>query len=98
MAKGWKTIFTINGDSKAESNSDKRFNKTIRTIKTPSYDELKKESIEAFNKVEAEDASILAAFEEKRLKSKTLIKRAIELKKAAEKADKKKKEVVAAEV
>jgi len=94
MAKGWKTVFTINGDNKNQlSNSDSRFNKIIRNTKSLSCDELKKESAEIFEKNKAEDVSILSAFEEKKLKSKTLIKRAIELKKAAEK--KEKKEVVA---
>ena len=83
MAKGWKTAFTINGDSEVKSN-DKHFNKTIRNTKTLTIDELKAESKEAFAKKCAQNDSILAAFEEKKLKSKTLIKRAIELKKAIE--------------
>lgn len=88
MADKWKTVFTINGDGKEKSN-DQHFNKTIRNTKTPTYDELKRESAKAFDKLKAEDASILAAYENKQLKSKTLIKRAVELKKAAEKAEKK---------
>ena len=85
MAKGWTKAFTINGDGNVKSN-DKHFNKTIRNTKTLTVDELKKESANSFAQKQAENDSILAAFEDKRLKSKALIKRATELKKAKEKA------------
>ena len=94
MAKGWKTAFTINGDSEVKSN-DKHFNKTIRNTKSLSIDELKKESANAYAKKTAEIESLLAALESGTLKSKTLIKRAEKIKEDREKkaeAEKAKKE------
>ena len=94
MAKGWKTAFTINGDSEVKSN-DKHFNDTIRKTKSLSIDELKKESAEAYARKSAEIESLLAALEAGTLKSKTLIKRAEKIKEDREKkaeAEKAKKE------
>ena len=93
MAKGWKSIYT-NKDTTEPPNL-KKIDKTIRSTKTPTFEQLKKEFDDAYEKQNAEDASILAAFEDKRLKSKNLIKRAIKLQKAKEKTEQKKVETTA---
>jgi len=96
MAQGWKTAFTINGDSTTKTNLT-HMNKTIRSMKTPSLEQLQREFDAAYEKQNAEDVSILAAFENKQLKSKNLIKKAIKLQKIKEKAEQKKAETATAE-
>lgn len=96
MAQGWKTAFTINGDSTETPNLN-HITKTIRSMNKPSLEQLQREFDNAYEKQKAEDASILAAFENKQLKSKNLIKKAIRLQKIKEKAEQKKAETATAE-
>lgn len=53
----------------------KNWDMLIKNTKKLSLEDLKKEGDEAYAKKEATDASILAAYEDKRLKSKALIKK-----------------------
>ena len=88
MAKGWTSAFTINGDSKI-NNKSRNFDKIIRNTKTPSLEQMKKDSEDAFIKQSHENEALLDAFANKKLKSKAAIRRALRLKKEAEKAEKK---------
>ena len=62
-----------------------KFDNLIKNTKTLTAEEMKKHSNELYDKKVAEDAKLLAAFEAKKLKSKTAIKRAIQLKKEQDK-------------
>lgn len=94
MAKGQTSIYT---------NTEKNYKptytspSTAKKITSPSLEQLQKDFDNAYEKQKAEDASILAAFENKQLKSKNLIKKAIRLQKIKEKAEQKKAEAVIAE-
>ena len=96
MSKDWKKITTINDctiPAESEYNKQKKnqnFKVCIHNTKSFTLEDLKKHSDGLYNKKSAEDAKLLLAFEEKRLKSKDAIKRAIALKKEQEKADAKK--------
>lgn len=59
-----------------------------KNVKRKTYEELEKASKESFKTKQEREENLLQAFEDKKLKSKTLIKEAKALKKAKEKADK----------
>ena len=100
MAKGWKTAFTINGSiTEATTNKQEHhFNNTIRNIKSLTIEELKAESDTAYTNKKIAEENLLLAFEQKKLKSKTAIKRAIQLQKEKAAAEKKQKEETPAKV
>ena len=79
MSKEWKTLPTINDVPKTKYKGTKTFNKLM--AKTPTRDEeaLKKHNDESFAKQEFEEAQLLDAFANKKLKSKTAIKKALGL-------------------
>ena len=68
----------------------KNFEHLIRNTQSKTLEELKKEGDELFATKQAQDASLLAAYKEKRLKSKEAIKQAKALLKTEEKAAAKK--------
>ena len=72
-------------------------NAAMKTLKSKSYDELKKEGNLAFGSKALEEVSIVTAYQEKKLKSKKMVKRAKSLVAAAERkqAKENKKESVA---
>lgn len=97
MPKGWVKVETVNNITNNETNAEKNrreknFSQLIRNTKVKTGIQLNKESDELYAQKIAEEDSLLAAFEDKRLKSKKLIKQALRLKKerasAAEKASK----------
>ena len=81
MAKGWTRVKTVNDMPAAGGSNDKYYTKLMKTTKSKSAVDLKNESVKLFNQKKAEDAQLLSAFEEKRLMSKDLIKRAMTIKK-----------------
>lgn len=86
MAKGWSNFATINDLSNSLSKQEKikreqRFNDAIRNTKTLSVEALKQHSDELYDKQMAEDEKLLQAFTDKKVKSKTAIRRALRLKK-----------------
>ena len=90
MAKGWTTIYT-NTDKTTENtrvqiNRSHKFDNTIKATKTPTLDQLKREFDIAYEVKCLEDARLMDGFDQKKLKSKTLIKRALRMKKEQEKA------------
>jgi hypothetical protein len=97
MAKGWTQLNTINDvpkNSKTQQEKNKaatRADNLIRSTPSLKAEELKKQGILHFNQKKSEEDALLDAFKEKRLKSKTLIKHAIKIKKERE-AEAKKKE------
>lgn len=89
MAKGWKTIYT-NADTTVENervkiNRNHHFNTTIKTTKTPTLDQLKREFEFAYEVKTLEENRLMQGFDDKKLKSKALIKRALRMKKEQEK-------------
>ena len=89
MAKGWNRIYTNSIDNDKDAVNEAKFNKTIRNTKKKTLDQLQKEFDDAFSKQKANEESLLAAYEGKILKSKTLIKRAAKLAKEKEQLNKK---------
>ena len=84
MAKGWTKVKTINdipSKTKDSKNSDRQAQNIIRNTKTLKYDDLFNETIENYEKKKAEENFLLSGFEEKKLKSKQLIKQATSLSK-----------------
>lgn len=97
MAKNWVKVETVNDAPNIETYVEKKrkfsdFNKMIRNTKTKKAHEIMKENEELYEQKVANEDALLAAFEDKKLKSKTLIKQALRIKKerteAAEKAAK----------
>ena len=91
MAKEWTKLNTVNDPPKThkteqEKNRENRLRDNfIRATKSLNKDELKKQGeLHHAQKLSA-DAALLDAFENKKLKSKELIKQAMVLKKAKEK-------------
>lgn len=110
MAKGWIKLETVNDTSAVkETAAQKRarehhFNNLIRNTKSLSAYDLKKQSEEAYEVAKAQEDSLIAAYNDKRLKSKDAIRRAwlaIKMREAAkkknevEKSDATDKDVVA---
>ena len=94
MANGWKTAFTING-SNTESTTPKQehhFKNTIRNTKSPTIEALKAESEVAYTNKQIAEQNLLDAFEQKKVKSKTAIKKALQLQKEKAAAEKKQNE------
>lgn len=90
MPKGWTTIYT-NADKTTENtrvkiNRSHKFDNTIRATKTPTLDQLKREFDYAYEVKCLEDARLMDGFDQKKLKSKKLVKQALKLKKEREKA------------
>ena len=69
---------------KLMAKQNKAFDVAMRTLKSKSYDELKKEGNLAFGSKALEEVSIVIAYQEKKLKSKKMVKRAKSLVAAAE--------------
>lgn len=75
----WKVIPTVNDMTTTEYKGSKTFNKLMSTTPKRDEDELKKHNDESFEKQKFEDAKLLDAFANKKLKSKAAIKRALGL-------------------
>lgn len=106
MAKGWKLIGTINvvyddGRTETERRRDrmkaqKNFDSVMRKMKIEKdLAALKKDGDDAYAAREAANAELLQAYEEKKLKSKALIRKARILKRKKERAKNKKNESIA---
>ena len=84
MAKGWKTVYTnITTGSKSDF---KAFDKAIRNTQSLSTYELKKQSIELYEKKIAEEDKLIAAVEAGRATKPEQIERVKAIKAAREKA------------
>ena len=94
MANGWKTAFTINGSTKEtiSTKQEHHFKNTIRNTKSPTIEALKAESEIAYANKQIAEQNLLEAFEQKKVKSKAAIKKALQLQKEKAAAEKKKKE------
>lgn len=90
MAKGW-SLWGTNalefGDTRTreEKRRDaarqaKAFNRLMATTKVRSYEKMVEDAEKAYNTKQAENAALLQAFADKKLKSKALIKQAQGLK------------------
>ena len=100
MPKGWTHVSTNVNITKTEiRGKEQRADRIIRNTRSKSYEDLKKDANAAYEAAEARKASLLQAYEDKKLKSKALIKEAQAIKKeqakAAEKAAKKKEKKAA---
>ena len=89
MAKSWKTVYT--NASTGNKSDFKAFNKAIRNTRHLSIDELKKQSIELYEKKIAEEDKLIAAVENGRATKPEQIERVNTIKEAREKAKKSKK-------
>ena len=100
MAKGWKTVYT--NISTGNKSNFKAFDKAIRNTQSLSTYELKKQSIELYEKKIAEEDKLIAAVEAGRATKPEQIERVKAIKEAREKAKAKakteKKEKVATSV
>lgn len=87
MAKGWTKVKTVNDvERKKMTGKDLNdFNMLVKNTKTLTAPQLKKQSEELYERQQAEDTKLLDAYEDKRVKSKTAIKRAQYLKDKLEK-------------
>ena len=90
MARGWNTVSTNSNETKTFSERKRASVRQAKLVnrmlaKTPSlsYEKLQEESENSYKVKIAEDASLLQAFNDKKLKSKALINRAKALKKAS---------------
>lgn len=99
MPKGWILVGTNDlGFGNTETRQERvrreqKFNNAIRNIKSQTVEEMKKESDKLFDAKNAENAQLLQAFKDKKLKSKALIKKAKALKKKEKEAAKKAAEI-----
>lgn len=104
MAKGW-TNFANNATAIYPSTPEEReiakrerirrehkFSNVIRNTPSLKTKELEKECEIRYIKKQTEEADLLAAFDAKKLKSKTAIKRAINIRKRRAEAEKKERE------
>lgn len=104
MPKGWTLVGTNalefgNTETRQERiRREQKFNNAIRNVKSQSVEDMKKESDELFDAKNAENAQLLQAFKDKKLKSKALIKKAKALKKKEKEAAKKAAEAKSAKV
>lgn len=86
MAKGWTRISTVNDTPKdtrtsaEKRNAEKKISNVIRNTKRTTYEGLVKENLVLYNEKKSREDSLLAAYDEKRLKSKEAIKEARRLK------------------
>lgn len=92
MAKGWETIRTdrVAALSKAQAVKKAKVAAKVTNVKSLSYEDLKKEGINAHVEVVAKEDSILAAAAEKKLKSESLKKEATAIQKKRSKKNEKK--------
>ena len=89
MAKGWKTVYT--NTSTGNKSNFKAFDKAIRNTQPLSIYELKKRSIELYEKKIAKEDKLIAAVEAGRATKPEQIERANAIKEARAKAEKSKK-------
>ena len=90
----WTKIPTVNDIPSSKKNSkiaDRKAKNIIRNTKKLSYDDLVKENLALYDMKQAKEDSLLAAYEDKRLKSKELIKEAHKLKMQKNNKDNKEK-------
>ena len=90
MAKGWTLVGTNAlefGDTRTgeerrqdAARQSKAFNHLMAKTKVRSYEKMIEDAEKAYNAKQAEDAALLQAFADKKLKSKALIKQAQGLK------------------
>lgn len=97
VSKGWTHVRTNTNFSKTDSSKKNRNARHMTdTMRSKSYEDLKKAADKAYEVEEVRKTNLLQAYEDKKLKSKTLIKEAQGIKKerakAAEKAAKKKEQ------
>ena len=89
MAKDWKTVYT---NTSTENKFDfKAFDKAIRNTQSLSIYELKKRSIELYEKKIAEEDKLIAAVDSGRATKPEQIERVNTIKEARAKAEKSKK-------
>lgn len=91
MAKGWIKIETVNDIPKNNKNSktaDKQAQDLIRNTKSLTYEKLLKETIDNYNEKKNKEEFLMSGYDDKRLKSKTLIKEAHRIKTLKEKENK----------
>lgn len=89
MPKGWTHVSTNTNFVKAETRMKRQdVNKVIKNIKSKSYEDLQKEANEAYMAAETRKTNLLQAYEDKKLKSKALIKEAKAIKKERDKINK----------
>ena len=84
MAKGWKTVLTNKIYSAEEDNPTRRqrvSNNMLRNVKRKSLEDFTEESRQVSKEKEERKKNLINAFEENKLKSKTLIKEAKKYKK-----------------
>ena len=90
MPKGWTHVNTNVNFTKIETKGkEQRTAEIIRNTHSKSYEDLKKDANVAYEAAEARKASLLQAYEDKKLKSKALIKEAQAIKKEQAKATEK---------
>ena len=75
----WTVIPTVNDTKTTEYKGSRSFNKLMSTTPKRTEDELKKHNDESFEKQKLENAKLLDAFTNKKLKSKAAIKKALGL-------------------
>lgn len=96
MAKNWTTIYTNADETKVTKEEITRrmhrFDNTIKSMKSPTYDELKRSSEIAYAVKLNEEEKLLQAFSEKKVKSKAAIKQALRIKRERAAAEKKEQE------
>lgn len=91
MAKGWNLVGTNAmefGDTRTKDEKrrdaaqrNKAFNRLMATTKVRSFEKMVEDAEKSYNIKQAENAALLQAFADKKLKSKALIKQAKALKK-----------------
>lgn len=91
MAKGWKLVGTNAmefGDTRTReekrrdsARQTRTFNRLMATTEVRSYEKMVEDAEKSYNAKQVENAALLQAFADKKLKSKALIKRAQGLKK-----------------
>ena len=87
MPKGWTLVKTNTSVSRNETKGkEQRVNRIVKNVRSKSYEDLKKDADAAYDAAEARKVSLLQAYEDKKLKSKALIKEAQAIKKAQAKA------------
>jgi hypothetical protein len=98
MAKGWVKVVTVNDVDTVQGTTTEKnkrmhsFNNMIRNIKPKTAFEMKKESEELYEQAKAREDNLVAAYNDKRLKSKNAIKEARAIIKARAAAKNKAKE------
>lgn len=86
MEKKWTTIETVNSIKNTETKSDKikrmkNFDNLIHNTKILSKEDLKKHGDDLFTEKKNAEDQLLEAYNDKKLKSKKLIKQALRIKK-----------------